>query len=167
MPILIDGHNLITRVPGLHLDNLDDENQLVSLLLEYCRLRRKQIDCYFDKASSGHPRIQKHGLVTAIFARPGKTADDEIMQKLVRLGAKAKNWMVVSSDASVRIAAKAARATVISAEAFAHDLFSALKDDLQVEKDRQEPSLNEEELEQWLVLFGQNEDEQDLGSPEK
>ncbi len=35
MPILIDGHNLIGRMPALSLADPDDERQLLALLLSY------------------------------------------------------------------------------------------------------------------------------------
>ena len=43
MPYLIDGHNLIPKL-GLRLDSLDDEEQLIPRLQEFCRLRRAQVE---------------------------------------------------------------------------------------------------------------------------
>ena len=35
MPVLIDGHNLIAKLPGIHLDDPDDEERLVERLRRY------------------------------------------------------------------------------------------------------------------------------------
>jgi hypothetical protein len=34
MPYIVDGHNLIPKVPGLNLQDMEDELQLVELLQE-------------------------------------------------------------------------------------------------------------------------------------
>jgi predicted RNA-binding protein with PIN domain len=154
MPVIIDGHNLVPKIPGIELDNLDDEIQLIELLLEYCRIRRKQIEVYFDKAPQGHPRVQKHGSVTAFFARPGKTADDEIKGRLVRLERGARNWTVISSDGSIQTAARAARAEVITSEEFARELDMIVHSHSSLDKTQGQEELSEEELAMWLELFG-------------
>ena len=64
MPYLIDGHNLIPKL-GLRLDSVNDEMELISILQEYCRLERKQVELYFDGAPTSH--TQKLGAVTAHF----------------------------------------------------------------------------------------------------
>src|SRR4030066_2207710 len=122
MPLIIDGHNLIPKIPGLTLQAIDDETQLVELLGEYCRRSRRQVEVFFDNAPPGVPRARSFGRVTARFVRAGGPADQSIREKLVRLGKAARNWTVVSSDHQIQAAARAARATVLSAEAFAQEL---------------------------------------------
>lgn len=158
MPVIIDGHNLVPKIRGLDLDNLDDEIQLIELLLEYCRRYRRQVEVYFDKAPHGHPRVQKFGSVTAMFARPGKTADDEIKGRLVRLGRSAKNWTVVSSDRSVQAAAHAARAEVTPSEDFARTLDMMSHSSTSNDHEQVQEGLSEEELAMWLGLFGEEQD---------
>ena len=58
MPLIIDGHNLIPKIPGLSLQAIDDETQLVELLGEYCRLSRRQVEVFFDNAPPGVPRAR-------------------------------------------------------------------------------------------------------------
>lgn len=158
MPIIVDGHNLIPKIPGLSLTDIDDESQLIRMLQEYCRLRRVEIECYFDKAPQGHPRIQRHGLVVARFARPGKTADDEIKEHLRRLERRGREFTVVSSDNSIQVAARAARARPISSDEFSRDLQAVLRQ--QPEKDRaSEETMSSEELEMWLKAFGADPNE--------
>ncbi len=86
MPYLIDGHNLIPKIPGFSLRNLDDEIELVQKLQEFCRRSGKQVEVFFDNAPVGQARIQKYGLVKAHFVRSGRTADDAIISRLENLG---------------------------------------------------------------------------------
>jgi predicted RNA-binding protein with PIN domain len=154
MPIIVDGHNLIPRIPGLSLSDLDDEIKLIQVLQEYCRLRRVEIECYFDKAPQGHPRIQRFGQVKAIFARPGKIADDEIKERMVRLERKAKEWQVVSSDMSIQTAARAAKARIISSEDFSREIDRVFSQGTTAHKPTSEGEMSAEELEMWLKAFG-------------
>jgi uncharacterized protein len=114
MPYLIDGHNLIAKTPGLSLQAFDDENQLIELLQDFCRTRRKPVEVYFDNAPVGQAAVRRFGQVTAHFVRQGSTADAAIHRRLVRLGKSAGNWTVVSSDRAVQTAARLAHAQVLS-----------------------------------------------------
>ena len=118
MPYLIDGHNLIPKV-GLRLASMDDEMELINILQEFCRLERKPVEVYFDGAPAPHAGTRKLGAVTAHFVPLGTTADEAIRNRLKKLGRSAKNWSVVSSDRQVQADTRAARAEVISSEAFA------------------------------------------------
>jgi predicted RNA-binding protein with PIN domain len=159
VPYIIDGHNLIPKIPGMSLQDIDDEIQLVNLLQEFCRIRRKQVEVYFDNAPPGSPGARNYGRVVARFIRQGGTADQAIQKKLKRLGGEARNWTVVSSDREVQINARAARAKTLSAEVFAQQLFEALGDTadsfLELESD-----LSPEEVEDWMQIFGIDEDEE-------
>ena len=89
MPYIIDGHNLIPKV-GLRLDALDDEMALVEILREFCRIKKKRVDVYFDGAPPGENGTRKFGYVTAHFVRRGRTADDAIHARLRKMGKSAK-----------------------------------------------------------------------------
>jgi uncharacterized protein len=160
MPILIDGHNLIPKIPGFSLRAIDDEMQLIEVLQEYCRRSRKQVEVFFDNAPPGSPRARSFQNVTARFIREGQTADQAIRAKLNRLGREARNWTVVSSDREVQAAARAVRAVVIPSELFAGQMLQTLSEGEQ-EGEMPEESLSEEEIEDWLELFG-GEEEEDL-----
>ena len=152
MPYLIDGHNLIPQL-GLSLDLADDELRLVNLLMEFCRLNRKQVEVFFDGAQPGQLRTKKFGAVTAHFVRTPATADDAIAARLRRLGKSARNWILVSSDRRVQSEAKACGAQVLSSPKFA-DL---LRDQIRRAEKEADPSsekLNEDEIRDWLELFG-------------
>lgn len=151
MPYLIDGHNLIPKL-GLHLDSIDDEMELISILQEFCRLTRKQIEVFFDGAPTPHAGTRKLGAVTAHFVRLGTTADNAIRNRVKSLGKSAKNWTVVSSDRQVRAEARAAQAEVVSSDAFANLLKQVCNS---TSKPTDERKLTNQEVEDWLKLFGE------------
>ena len=162
MPYLIDGHNLIPRL-GLRLDTPDDKMELVAVLQEFCRLRRREAEVYFDGAPAGHARTQKFGAVNAHFVRRGTTADSAIIAALGKLKRAARNWVVVSSDRQavsprrapgpngVREAARAAKAEVLSADEFARLLREVRSSTSAAGGERR---LSEDEVDEWLKLFG-------------
>ena len=47
MPLLIDGHNLIAKLPSISLDDPHDETQLVELLRRYRARTGKRIQVIF------------------------------------------------------------------------------------------------------------------------
>lgn len=153
MPYLIDGHNLIGKLPGLRLDDLDDEKKLVEILEDFCRQARKEADVYFDNAWPGGSRAHVIGRVTARFVRAGETADAAIARHLKRLGNEAANWTVVTSDNQVRAAAKSARARLLSSEEFAQILSSQDQE----EEDSDKPPVDED-IDEWLDLFENGKD---------
>jgi predicted RNA-binding protein with PIN domain len=158
MPILIDGHNLIPKIPGLSLRSLDDEDRLIEMLQEYCRKSRKKAEVFFDNAPPGAPRARTYPNLVARFIREGQTADQAIRAKLKRLGHEARNWTVVSSDHEVQSSARSARATILASEGFARQLLQTLAES-PVEGEISEPAMSDEEVADWLSLFGGDEDE--------
>lgn len=151
MTLLIDGHNLIAHIPGIDLSDVDDEGQLVQLLQAYCRLRRKTVEVYFDRAPAGQAGTRQFGQVRAVFVREGSTADEAIMERLKRLGKRARNVTVVSSDRQVQQAARAAHAGVMPSEAFADEW-----DSLSAEEHAFDPRnrlLTPEEVADWEKMF--------------
>lgn len=154
MPYIIDGHNLIPRV-GLRLDALDDEMSLVEMLREFCRVKKKRVEVYFDGAPPGQNRTRKFGYVTAHFVRRGRTADDAIRARLEKMGKSAKNWTVVSSDREVLNSAKSVHASRISSDEFAQQIedakFIAFSDP------SEDKVVSKQEVEQWLELFSSDE----------
>ena len=150
MPYLIDGHNLIPKL-GLRLASLDDEEQLIARLQEFCRLRRVQVEVFFDGAMPGQVSTRKAGAVTAHFVRQGSSADAAIEIQLARLGKAAKNWTVVSSDGRVQRAAHASHAGVISSDEFALEMSRVQA--ISASKIKHEATLAPGEVEEWLDFF--------------
>jgi predicted RNA-binding protein with PIN domain len=153
MPYLIDGHNLIPKL-GLRLESLDDEEQLIARLQEFCRLRRVSVQVFFDGAPPGQIPMRKAGAVTVHFVRRGSSADAAIELQLARMGKTVKNWTVVSSDTRVQVAARAVHASVLSSEEFAHAMSKTQA--AGQARAKNEATLAPDELEEWLVMFNQN-----------
>ncbi len=154
MHFLVDGHNLIPKIPGLSLRDLEDEERLIHLLQEYCRLSRHSVEVYFDRAAPGHAHTQQYGTVKAHFIRNSITADQAIIDRLRRLGKTAANWTVISSDRRVQVEARSARARVMTSENFARQILKQLEDSFGELRD---VSVREEELSEWLKVFGPEE----------
>ena len=153
MPFIIDGHNLIPKIPGLNLSEMDDEIRLVEMLQEYCRLTRKQAEVFFDNAPPGQPRARNFGSVIARFVRSGQTADQAIRDKLQRLGGEARNWTVVSSDHQVQASARAARAAVVPSEIFSRQMREILDNSPKI-SEATDKGLSTDEVDDWMKIFG-------------
>jgi predicted RNA-binding protein with PIN domain len=134
------------------LDSPDDEMQLISILQEFCRLERREVEVYFDGAPAGHAGTRSLGAVKAHFVRLGDSADNAIRTQLKQLGKAARNWTVVSSDRQVQAEARAARAVVISSDKFAGMLHRASGTPAKTTPERE---LSLQEVEEWLKLFNE------------
>lgn len=152
MPYLIDGHNLIGKLPGVRLDDLDDEQTLIEILQQFCQQNAKDVEVYFDHSASGHARARVHGRVTARYVRSGETADQAIARRLRNLGSEAANWTVVSSDNEVIASARRSHARVISASDFSREL-DGEPDSTALDN----VHLSEDEIDDWLEMFGGEE----------
>ncbi|MHB8778980.1 MAG: NYN domain-containing protein [Anaerolineales bacterium] len=150
MPYLIDGHNLIPKI-GLHLDSMNDEMELVAILQEFARLKRQQVEVYFDGAPAPHAGTRSLGTIRAHFIRLGQTADNAIRDRLNKMGKSAKNLIVVSSDHEVQNAARGHQAQCISAEEFVKQLKAATTSMPKTSRD--DKKLSAREVDEWLQLF--------------
>jgi predicted RNA-binding protein with PIN domain len=150
MPYLIDGHNLIPKA-GLRLDSFDDELELVSILQEFARLHRRQVEVYFDGAPTDQAGTRNLGAVKATFVRAGTTADAALARRLRKLGRAARNWTVVSSDKQVQAEARAARAEVLSSEEFARQLQQTPR--METRGPATERIVSPAEVDEWLKIF--------------
>lgn len=148
VPYIIDGHNLIPKIPGMSLGALDDELELAQRLQAFYRLQRKPVEVYFDRAPAGRQGSRKVGSVTVHFVREGLTADEAIRHRLRRLGGDARNWTVVSSDHQVQAEARAVHARVLTSEQFAQLL---ARSEPGVEEGK--PAASGEDVQRWLEEF--------------
>ena len=73
MPYLIDGHNLIPKVPGMSLQAIDDEDRLVDALQDFVRSRRQKVEVFFDQAPPTRGGRKSVGSVVIHLRAPGKT----------------------------------------------------------------------------------------------
>jgi predicted RNA-binding protein with PIN domain len=149
MPILIDGHNLIGRLPSLSLEDPDDEMRLVGMLMSYQARTGKAVTVVFDPGGvHSLAQTRTRGRLKVVFARHGSNAD-RIIERRVRQSRNASEWLVVTSDRELADSVARQGARVRSAEAFAADL-GAPRDG--------SPGLREappspDEVEAWLAEF--------------
>jgi len=152
MPYLIDGHNLIPKIPGMSLAEIDDETRLIEVLQDYYRVRRQRIEVFFDQAPPTRGGRKSVGSVVIHSVRQGKTADQAILDRLGQLGKSAKNWTVVSSDRQVRAGARDLGASLLSSEEFVAQLLAARRS-AQVEQKENPAPPGPDEVDDWLRLF--------------
>lgn len=163
MAYIIDGHNLIPKIPNLSLKAIDDEIELIKILKTFCKGKGRKVEVFFDKAPPGQSRTQKYGSITAHFVMHGVTADRAILKYLKSLGKAARNTTVVSSDNQVRNGARAMGAKVLSSEEFSSLLLTSNTRNEEIPDDdpgaSPEPKVDEAEIDQLLELFTKNKDE--------
>jgi len=167
MPILIDGHNLIgrlprgqrpvggRRVPTLSLADAQDEEGLVRWLKSYHARTRKPITVVFDPGETfSLSRVHDLAGVKVLFAQQGTSADDLIVRR-VRSSRNPRAWLVVTSDQELAGAVARQGARVQSAEAFAAEL---IRQASEVPEAKGVPP-TPEEVEAWLALFESHDPE--------
>ncbi len=161
MNYIIDGHNLISKIPGLSLSMPDDEEQLITLLQRYAEPalgrplteRAGKLEVYFDGAPPGQARVSKLGRVWAHFVQKSSSADEAIQVRLRRMGPSAGSWVVVTSDRSVQAAAHEMHAQVMSADEFARRLLSSLQQRTRETENSADQPLSQAEVDEWLAIF--------------
>ena len=157
MNYIIDGHNLISQLPGIDLNMPDDEQRLVELLILFCQSGKHKVEVYFDRAPVGQAGISNHGRVRAHFVPERSSADAAIRKHLLISGKSARTWMVVSSDRSVQASAREVHAQVLSSGDFTLLLQSRLQSARQYQPDgvdlTPDAPLSEAEVREWEAIF--------------
>ncbi|MBI5568182.1 MAG: NYN domain-containing protein [Chloroflexi bacterium] len=151
--LLIDGHNLIAQTPGLSLADLDDEQKLIVLLRKYAARRSAKIIVVFDSGSPGGKSNElSGGGVTAVFAGSHTIADRVLMERIRELK-KPGEWIVVSSDREVQVAAARRHLIVWSSPDFVKRLIppppAKGKASAPVEAE-----VSQADVDEWLNIFG-------------
>jgi uncharacterized protein len=157
--LIIDGHNLIPKMPGLHLKDADDEVRLIEIIQEYCRLARRQAELFFDVAPDPVSNNRKNGLVRVHFIKIGYSADDAMIQYLRNHQKENENYLVVSSDHRIQNEALSIGCKTINSEAFARSITELFSSDTAV-RERKEKPLSEPEVAEWMRLFESNDPDQ-------
>ena len=154
MLYLIDGHNLIPKIPGINLKMVDDENELVKLLQIFARIKRARVEVYFDGALSGYSGSRPMGMVMAHYVRKGIPADKEIIYRLQKIKKSPQGTILVTSDRQIRIEAQSVKIKAMLSEDFAEMLINTLREDV-VQDGSDNLKLPGNDLDEWLKLFGE------------
>lgn len=149
MPILIDGHNVIGKLPTLSLQDPDDEEKLVRRLVAYAARVGKAITVVFDPGElSPLWEAQRHGGVEVVFAPRGRSADQVIARRVER-SRNAREWLVITSDQQLADHVLRLGARLRSAESFVAELETA-----EARPERRDMPLSADEVDDWLAVFG-------------
>jgi predicted RNA-binding protein with PIN domain len=153
MNYIIDGHNLIAKIPGLSLSMPDDEARLIELLNRFGLESRHTLEVYFDGAPPGQAGVRNYGRVRAHFVAASQSADEAIRRRLARLGRSAASWVVVTSDHDVQVAAREVHSNVLRAEDFSRLVQTTIQKRLASATNAVDQPLSEEEVSEWLAIF--------------
>ena len=158
MPLLIDGHNLIGKLPDVQLSDPDDEDKLIARLKLYVARTGKRITVVFDPPRQSEwfawsdDRYEHHNL-TVIFATMGRKADDVIRERVAAEKDKV-GLIVITSDAAVaNFARQCGVKNVRSSEEFVRELQDSLAAPAPAEK----PVISKREVDDWLKIFKEPE----------
>lgn len=150
MVVLIDGHNLIARLPGLRLDDPEDEEKLLLRLRAYRARTGRQLIVYFDPGVAYQSSTRRStGGISIRQAGTGRRADELIIRDL-RSHRNPGELTVVTSDHAIQRVARQLKAQVIDSTTFAAELNRPPEKGATVES----PPLSEEEVQEWLAIFG-------------
>lgn len=156
MHVLIDGHNLIGKLPDISLSDRDDEMKLLRRIQQYRARTGQRVTVFFDGGAVYKPGSkQTVGGITIRYAPHGVTADTLIINRL-RQERNPKEVLVVSSDRAIQRAAQLARANVMSSTEFS-GVLTELRTPAATATD--DAPLPPEEVNEWLSIFGGEPDE--------
>jgi len=111
MPYMIDGHNLIGKLPDLALDDPNDEALLVQKLAGFVARTGSQCVVVFDHGLPGGVSRMSTRAVQVVFASARSTADRVMMERIKKLP-DPMNWTAVTSDNDVIAVARSRRTRV-------------------------------------------------------
>ena len=163
MIYLIDGHNLIGKLPDIQLSDPDDEQKLVKRLNDWCLLdNRRKIKVFFDAGEfGGLGDMLSRPAVRVQFSRVGQTADSVIVQFLQTIK-NPQEFTLVTSDREIIYAARKRRVGYILSEEFAILLAEELQPDPKTETEEIKPEekgaesevdVSDSEVQTWLRAF--------------
>lgn len=166
MIYLIDGHNLIGKMPDIELSDPDDEEKLTVRLQNWARGdRKRRVDLYFDSGPFGGVAPHLSGLgVKVRFTKIGQSADEVLIERLK----KVKNppeYTLVTSDREIITVARKRRVGYIRSEEFVVLMLEERMADAAALAEANEPpqaqdpaisdnpEISDEEVAQWMEVF--------------
>jgi predicted RNA-binding protein with PIN domain len=149
---MIDGHNLIGKLPDISLDDPNDEALLVQKLNAFTARTGKECVVVFDHGIPGGSSRMGTRKVQVVFASGRSTADRVMIERMNKIP-DPRGWIVVSSDHEVVSTARRRSMATMHAEEFVILLQSPPRPVVD-EGERSDVSLSDDEINEWLDLFG-------------
>lgn len=153
MPYLIDGHNLIARLPDIDLADPDDEAKLVIKLRGFAAKHGKKCTVIFDGGIPGGYSTMSNKSVRVIFASAFHTNADNILRQRIRKIPDAQNWTIISSDNEVLDFARRHKMRAKTSSEFVQQLQRKPR----IQDTRGESThvqVSKDEIDEWLDIFG-------------
>ena len=164
MHYLIDGHNLIGKMPDIDLDDPDDEVKLVIRLRSWsARSRKRKVTVIFDRGlPGGEEKGLSSGKVKVIFAPAGRSADSLLISRIRNVKNPAE-YALVSSDQRIIHLADARRMIVWRSETFAARMNQEREQGMgsSTADTVDDPQLSVDEVEMWLEMFSGGQGDSD------
>lgn len=149
--LLLDGHNLIGRTPGLSLEREEEGREILLRRVGAAwGSGRRQVVVIFDGNRPGSAKETAFGGLRVVYSPEGRSADEEILRRVAR--SRRGQATVVTSDRRLAQRALDLGAGVESCESF----LSRLERDAAGRGERApppSPSLAPDEVEAWLQMF--------------
>ena len=164
MIYLIDGHNLIGKMPDIKLADPNDEEKLVRRLHNWAAGdKRRQIELFFDSGDFGgwHIPITAPN-IRVYYARQGQKADDLLIRAL-RVLKNRQAYTLITSDNEILAAARKRRVGYVLSEEFAALMAAEAAERLAPPPDPEppadpgalpQPEIRPEDVAEWLAYFG-------------
>lgn len=157
--LILDGHNLIGRAPGLSLN--DEEGGREELLRRVGARKgsgRQSVLVVFDGNRPGAAQEGRFGGLRVVYSPAGRSADDEILRRLAQ--GNPRSSTVVTSDRALGVKARSLGAMVETCETFLARLRSPSGGGASDRK----PEAGPGEVDAWLDLFRQRQRTQGKGA---
>jgi predicted RNA-binding protein with PIN domain len=164
---LIDGHNLIGTglIPGINLEQEDDEARLVDWLRPRQPLLRRKLVVVFDGGiPAGTSNALSGGAVQAVFAAMRRSNADKVIKNWVRKSASPQNITVVSDDIDVRETVQRAGAKVLREREFLSLIETKAAEEAaaRTSAQKEKPKLSRKEVSEYLEMFGVDPEDDQL-----
>ncbi|GAK52948.1 hypothetical cytosolic protein [Candidatus Moduliflexus flocculans] len=155
MSIIVDGYNYIGRSVELTLQDTGARDKIIYLFGQYCARAQKMLTIVFDGSYSGQQvdRKRQYGRVTVIYTSPIYSADHAIKKMVgAQEPKRRKKLTVVSSDNEIADYVKVHGASAMKSEEFEQEIIRTLAEEKKF--DRVNIHITDEEVQEWLKLFG-------------
>lgn len=162
MHYLIDGHNLIAKIPDIQLSDPDDEQQLIMRLRRWLAAKpRRRATVYFDGGLPGGPAPHLSSpALNVVFASAGRDADGLLIRRIRRAQNPAE-YTLVTSDRAVVSVAERRQMPIVDSSTFASLLAEEATQRSGAApqpEEKEEPRLGADEVAAWLELFSKKDD---------